>query len=647
MGALRGGVRDGAAPAARIAPLLVTPPIDRPRRCLLATTIAIALGGACLALLAAPSAERAAAARAPQGAERAWIRQALARMTLKEKVGQLFVVNGFGKSVHDRDPKMVRLNRRFYGVPDIAALIRKFNPGGVIYFDWSNGLEEPAQIVGLSNGIQRVARRSHSKLPMLISTDQEQGEVLRIGPPATVFPGNMALGAARDVKLAQRAARITGEELRAMGVNVDNAPVVDVNVNPLNESDGVRSFGDRVGFVSRYGRAAVRGYQNKMRTSGVAATAKHFPGLGDVATDPDDGVVSSPQTLAQVRRQNLPTLAAAIGAGAQQVMVTHIVFPKITGPKWPSSLLPFWVKGVLREQLGFRGPVITDALDAASLDAFPPAQVALKALRAGNDQLLEIADPEELEGGDSPPADLLAAHRAVLRAVKRNPDRMRALKASVVRVLRLKWRLGLVQRPFTKPGRWKRVVGTPRHLAVARDVSNRSITLLRNDAGLLPLAPGSGQRVLVTGFGEVTTATLGQQLAARGLVPQVLDTGFDPSPAQIAKAAAAAQLSDLVLVSTFNAWTPGSPGQIELVDALLATGKPVVVAAVGTPYDVAYLPGAPTFITSLDYQPVSLEALARALFGEIDPGGKLPVTVRRPPPARGVLYPFGFGIGLP
>lgn len=605
-----------------------------------------ALSLTCLALAAQPAAGRVATT-SPPGAERTWIQRTLSQMTLKEKVGQLFVINGFGTSLHSKDPQMVKLNRRFYGVSNIAQLIRKFHPGGIIYFDWSNGLEKPEQVLGLSNGIQRVARHGHARVPMLISTDQEEGEVTRIGSPATVFPGNMALGATRNVGLAQRAARITGEELRAMGVNVDNAPVVDVNVNPLNEADGIRSYGDRVGFVSRFGTAQVRGYQVKQGSTGVAATAKHFPGLGDVAINPDDGAVSSPQTLSQVEKENFPTLAAAIGAGADQVMVTHILFPKITGSKYPSSLLPFWVRGQLRKRLGYRGLITTDALDAAAVSSFPPAQVALKALRAGNDQLLEIAQPEELEGSDKPPANLLAARRAVLRAVKRDPKLMRAMEASVVRALELKWRLGLVRHPFTDPSRVRRVVGTPAHLAVAKRAAQRSITLLRNQAGVLPLSANTGQKVLVTGFGVVTTKTLGEDIAARGLATQVLDTGFAPEPEAIAKAVEAARASDLVVVSTFNAWTPGSPGQLELVNALLATGKPVVVTAVGTPYDVAYLPNAPTFITSLDYQPVSLDAMVEALFGEIDPSGKLPVTVTQPPPSKQALYPFGAGIGLP
>ncbi|HEY2477804.1 MAG TPA: glycoside hydrolase family 3 N-terminal domain-containing protein [Solirubrobacterales bacterium] len=602
---------------------------------------------ACLAIVgasaAAPSVARAASPRVP-AAERAWIHRTLAKMTLEEKVGQLFVINGFGTGLHDKDPQMVKLNRRFYGVSDIAQLIRKFKPGGVIYFDWSNKLEDPGKIAALSNGIQRVASGQGAGVPMLISTDQEEGEVTRIGAPATVFPGNMALGATRGLGLTQRAARITGEELRAMGINVDNAPVVDTNLDPLNEADGVRSFGDRPAFVAKFGTAAVRGYQADAGSTGVAATAKHFPGLGDVAINPDDGAVSSPQTLAEVHRENFPTPAAAIHAGVDQVMVTHILFPKISGSKWPSSLSPFWVKGQLRGYLGYQGLITTDALDAAAVSSFPPAQVALRAFRAGNDQLLEIAQPEELEGSDKPPADLLAARRAVLAAVKRSPDRMRALKSSVVRVLRLKWKLGLVADPFTTQGRVKRLVGTPAHLAVARRAAQRSISLLRNEAGLLPLAPDSGRKVLVTGFGEVTTATLGQAIAAHGLAPQVLDTGFSPSPEAIAEAVAAARASELVVVSTFNAWTPGA-SQIELVNQLLATGKPVVVAAVGTPYDVAYLPGAPTFLTSYSYQPPSLDAMVEAMFGEVEPRGKLPVTVTAPSSAN-VLYPFGAGIGF-
>ena len=556
-------------------------------------------------------------------------------MTLREKVGQLFVINGYGQSVQDPNPQMVAFNKQYYGVSTIKQLIQKYQPGGIIYFNWTNNLQSPQQIVGLSNGIQQA-----SKVPMLISTDQEQGEVLRIGPPATVLPGNMALGATQQPGLARQAALITGQELRAMGINVDDAPVVDVNVNPLNEADGIRSFGDRPPIVSAFAADAVRGYQTKQSTAGVAATAKHFPGLGDTTINSDNGKSISEQTLAQIRATNFPPFKAAMKAGVGLVMAGHIVFPNVKPPRGISSLSRFFVGKLLRQELGYKGVVITDALNAGALAGLSPQTIALGAIRAGDDLLLEIGQT----GVDNGKADLVTAYPAVLTAVQTGDIGMRRLNESVRRILRLKWRLGLAAHRITPPSRVAKVVGTPAHLAFADSVSNRSITLLKNSAGLLPLTPNTGKKVLVTGFGQTTTATLGQDLVARGWVAQVMDTGSSPSPAQIQSAVAAAQASDLVLVTTFNAW--GSPSQVQLVNALQLSGTPMIVYAVGTPYDIAYFPTVGTFITSYDYQPVSHDAAVRAMFGEIQTEGRLPVTIAEPPPSTKVLYPFGFGLRL-
>jgi beta-N-acetylhexosaminidase len=604
-----------------------------------------------LQLGAAPTLARSHTPRAqkPRLTEQAWINRTLARMTIPEEVGQLFEVNGYGSSVRDRNPQMVKLNRRYYGVSNIAELIKKYHLGGIIYFDWTNNFGtgstvNPAQVVGLSNGIQRVAMSQQPGVPIVISTDQEEGEVLRMGAPATVFPGNMPLGATRDTGLAQRAALITGQELRAVGINVDNAPVTDVNLSPLNEADGIRSYGDQVGLVSSFGVAQVKGYQTRQATTGVGATAKHFPGFGDATANSDFSKVVSPQNLTQVKRLNFPSMEAAFRAGIDRVMVTHILFPKITGGTIPSSMSRFWITAMLRNYLHYDGPVVTDALDATAVAQFSPQRVALSAFDAGADELLEIAqyNPPTI---DKPPGDLVPAYNAILRAVRTHKISKRRLDQSVIRILRLKWKLGLVKQPITNPNRWKTVVGTPQHEAVANTVAQRSIMLLKNSAGLLPLQANSGKNVLVTGFGQVTTATLGQDIAKFGVTPHVLATGSNPTSAQVAAAVAAAEQNDIVVDSTFNAWTPGAPGQINLYKALLATGKPVVVAAVGTPYDVAYLPGVSTFITSVDYQPVSLHALVQAIFGQLNPTGKLPVTITQPPPSKAVLYPFGYGLG--
>ena len=383
-------------------------------------------------------------------AEQRWVERTLAHMTLREKVGQLFVINGYGQSVQDPNPQMVAFNKQYYGVSTIKQLIQKYQPGGIIYFNWTNNLQSPQQIVGLSNGIQQA-----SKVPMLISTDQEQGEVLRIGPPATVLPGNMALGATQQPGLARQAALITGQELRAMGINVDDAPVVDVNVNPLNEADGIRSFGDRPPNVSAFASDAVRGYQTKQSTAGVAATAKHFPGLGDTTINSDNGKSISEQTLAQIRATNFPPFKAAMKAGLDLVMAGHIVFPNVKPPRGISSLSRFFVGKLLRQELGYKGVVITDALNAGALAGLSPQTIALGAIRAGDDLLLEIGQT----GVDNGKADLVTAYPAVLTAVQKGDIGMRRLNESVRRILRLKWRLGLAAHRITPPSRVAKVVG--------------------------------------------------------------------------------------------------------------------------------------------------------------------------------------------
>jgi beta-N-acetylhexosaminidase len=207
-------------------------------------------------LLPAGSGKALASARASAAStrEKQWIEQTIASMTLPEKVGQLFEVNGYGSSVRDTDPQMVALNQAYYGVNNIAQLIKKYHPGGIIYFNWTNNIPTSnpnlGQVAELSNGIQRVAMKNGAGLPMVISVDQEGGEVIRMGSPAAGFPGNMPLGATRDFALSYAAAHDMGRELRAVGINIDNAPVVDVNVELLNQADGVRAYGDRVQLVS-------------------------------------------------------------------------------------------------------------------------------------------------------------------------------------------------------------------------------------------------------------------------------------------------------------------------------------------------------------------------------------------------------------
>ncbi len=451
-----------------------------------------------------------------------------------------------------------------------------------------------------------------------------------------------------------------GRELRAVGINVDNAPVVDVNVQPLNQADGIRAYGDRVGLVSNLGATQVTGFQANQGTRGVGATAKHWPGFGAATENSDFSVATSPQTFPEVMKTNVPSFRDAMKVGVDRIMVTHLLYPNVTGNAI-TSLSRFWVDGVLRGTLRYSGPVVTDALDAAALRNLTPEQIALEAVRAGDDELLEVAQcsaappctpgpaDKSVPGRDPAPADLTRAYPAVLNAVASHQISMRRLDQSIARILDLKWKLGLIRNPFVDPGNVPNVVGTPQHLADAQQVADRSITLIKNSAGLLPLARNTGKKVLITGSGVDATTIIGAGVAARGLTSDVFTTSFGtPTDAQIATAVSKANQDDLVIVTTFNVWDPHFAGQqIKLVNQLIATGKPVIVAAIGTPYDIAYFPNASTFITTYSFNPGPMNPLVKVLFGEMQPRGRLPVTITEPAPSTTVLYPFGFHLQLP
>jgi beta-N-acetylhexosaminidase len=510
----------------------------------------------------------------------------IAAMSLAEKVGQMVVSYVYGDSATAPAAADAAANQAMFGadVRTGAEAVAKYHLGGVIYFAWSHNLTGPPQIAALSNGLQRTAM-ADSGIPLQISTDQEGGVVNRIGAPLAVSPGNMAIGATFDPRAAYRAARVSGTELKALGINVVDAPVVDVNTNPLNSADGVRAFSDRTEHVARFAIKAVQGYAS----AGIGTQAKHFPGLGDTTVNTDNGVAVTDESRARILATHVPPFRAAIAAGVDSVMAAHIVAPALDPSGRPASLSRPIVTGLLRGTLHYDGVVITDALDAAALAGYTDEQIVLGAVDAGVDQLLM-------------PRDVPGAIRALLDAVGSGAISERRIDRSVRRILRTK-----TYRPYVAE---PPVVGTGEHLRVMADIAAGSITELRN--AVLPLRPD--QRVLVTGWGATTTTNLAAALGATRLYPA--------SPSQ---AAAAARDADVTVVTTYNAW--GDPAQQELVKALLATGRPIVVAAVGGPYDIAYFPAATTYLAAYGYQPVSITALADVLLGRQAAHGRLPVTV--------------------
>ncbi len=588
---------------------------------------------ATIAALAVPAMGAPATPDHPMSVD-AQVRAVMARMSLAEKIGQMFVVDVYGSDANTVTPAESTANNALFGagVDNATQMIDKYHPGGVIYFAWTDSMTTPQQTATLSNGLQQSAMAADG-IPLQISTDQEGGVVTRIGAPASVSPGNMAIGASFNPANAYRAANVIGQELKAQGINMDDAPVVDVNTNPHNSADGPRSFGDRTGAVEAFAAAAVTGYQR----AGVAAQAKHFPGLGDTTVNTDSGVAVTNETKQQIMSVDVPAFQAAIAAGTQSIMAAHIVAPSIDPSGLPASLSNPIVTGVLRDTLHYNGVVITDSLSAGALAPYTHQQIITDAINAGDDELLIC--PGAVNGSLNGAVNLPESEQIVLNAVNSGQISEARIDQSVSRILRLKFALGLFRNPYTTSGAVTSTVGTPAHLATMGSVAKDSITLVRNDNGVLPLAANSGKHVLVTGWGVGTTQNLTNDLTAQGLTTQLLWTG-SPNATTIAQAVAAAKNNDVTVVTSYNAWNDGT--QQNLVNALLATGKPVIVASVGGPYDLAYYPTAPTFIAAYDYQPPSLVALADAITGTA-PTGRLPVTI---PNAAGTatLVPYGTGL---
>jgi len=562
------------------------------------------------------------------------LRSLISRMTLPEKVGQLFVMRVYGHSATAPDQADIDANLSEIGVRTAAEMIAKYHVGGIIYFTWAHNTRDPHQIADLSNGIQKASLSRPRGLPVLVATDQEHGIVCRIGAPATLFPGAMAIGAGGSLGDARTLGRISGAELRAMGVNQDYSPDADVNVNPANPVIGVRSFGADPDAVAGLVTAEVKGYQS----SQVAATAKHFPGHGDTAVDSHFGFPVITHSREVWEALDAVPFRAAVKAGIDSIMTAHIMVPALDDSGDPATLSHPILTGILRGELGYDGVVITDSLQMEGVrQKYGDDRVPVLALKAGVDQLLN-------------PPSLDVAWNAVLKAVQGGELTEARLDESILRVLRLKARLGLFEDAYAGRAGVDRTVGTGAHLAAAARIAERTTTLLVNSAGLLPLSRRTHGKVLVVGADPASpsgttgppTGVLAAALGELGFTATARSTGTEPSAAVVSAAVAAAREADAVVVATYNVTASGS--QKTLVQQLVATGKPVVAVAVRNPYDVAQLPSVSAYLASYSWTDVELRAAARVIAGRVRPRGKLPVAVQRADDPTQVLYPVGHGL---
>jgi beta-N-acetylhexosaminidase len=507
---------------------------------------------------------------------------------------------------------------------EIVATLRNYQPAGLTLFRDLN-IDRPEQVRGLTDALQHLAH-DDGLPPLLIAADQEGGQLMAVGEGVTQLPGNMALGAAGAAELSRRAGEVLGRELAAMGINVLYAPVCDVNVNPHNPVIGIRSFGERPEDVAGHAAAMVEGIQSH----GVAATAKHFPGHGDTSTDSHLGFQTVPHSKKRLQTVELPPFRAAIRAGCKLIMSAHIGLPAIDRDGDIPATLSYTILGeILREEMRFPGVIISDAMDMQAVrQGSDLGEQAVKAVSAGIDLLLLTNNPDDHQ----------RVHDSLLQALQKGALDRDALEASVGRILSLKsWLKEHTIQP--EPD----VIGCAEHLAVAVEIAERSITLVRDQANLLPLIPSTKQRIAVvlpeprdlTPADTSSTVSISLADAMRVYHPHVDEFVVPHAPDEIDFTELRQHLGscDLILLGTIDAF--GNPEWARFVKNVLSLGVSTIVVALRLPYDLAAFPEARTYLCTYGILAPSMQALAKALFGQIPFMGSLPVSIPD-------LYPTGY-----
>ncbi|MGI8550700.1 MAG: glycoside hydrolase family 3 protein, partial [Dehalococcoidia bacterium] len=421
----------------------------------------------------------------------------------------------------------------------------------------------------------------------------------------TLFPDATALGATGSAALAQQQGRAMGEEMRATGVNLDLAPVLDVNSEPNNPIIGLRSFGDKPELVSRLGEAFFSG----LHDAGVLAVAKHFPGHGAATQDSHLVLPVIAQSRAALETTDIPPFASAIRAGIDAVLVAHVSYPALEPTGLPASLSKPVVDGLLRGQLGFDGVVITDDLGMRALMShYSPAEAAVRAIEAGDDLLILT----------TPVRDVEAVLAALMAAVADGRISTQRLDQSVARILRLKARIS--------PAGDEMNVATAAHAAVARAVSESAISQIAGADPRPNLAAGQSGRLLLVSPSYLPRVGTGTELgaAARRRFPATDEIIVDPDTgAGRAASLAAAPTAAAVVVAT----APLNAGHDQFVRSLLAANRRTTLLLLTLPYELQAFPSAPSVLATFGDIPPQLDAAIAVLFGDIPARGRSPVTI--------------------
>ncbi len=558
-----------------------------------------------------------------------WAAKTLRQLSLEEKVGQLFMIWCRASFLNLESPEYLQW----------LEAMQKYHVGGfamTVHVDGPFLLRsEPYEAAELLNRLQR-----ESKLPLLFAADFERGVSMRL-MGATNFPHAMAFGADGNLEDAENFGRISAQEARAVGVHWNFFPDADVNSNPANPIINTRSFGEDPKEVGDLVAAYIKG----ARQGGMLTTVKHFPGHGDTATDSHLGVASVNVDRAHLDSIELPPFQQAIAAGVDSVMIAHVTVPALDAdPNHVASISPAVVSELLEKQMGFKGIIVTDALDMAGLThlfANDIGRAAVEAFKAGNDVLLI-------------PADLRASYEAMLKAARSGEISPQRLDHSVLKILKIKGGLGLNKARTVDLSSISTVVGRPENIAFGQQVADSAITLVRDNGKLLPLkSKGTDKaglpymakeethnQVVAVIFSDDVRTESGRAFGRefRNRIPDARVIYVDPrfAAGMSEETLKAVDEAQAVVAAVYVIPTAGKIGNsVAMADStgallqqlLERAAEKTAVVAMGNPYLASDFPKIENYLCTFSNATVSEEAAIKALFGEIPIRGHLPVTI--------------------
>jgi beta-N-acetylhexosaminidase len=538
------------------------------------------------------------------------VKKKLMSLTLREKIAQMVISNSLGENYDENSTEYKKLKK----------LCTVTKVGGFIFFKGTS-----AGYSGLSNKLQEL-----SETPLLISADFERGTGMRV-TDGTLFPNNMAIGATNNPDLAYKMGIIVAAETRALGIHQNYAPVCDVNNNPNNPIINVRSFGEDPELVSRMSEAMIRGLQEGK----VIATSKHFPGHGDTEIDSHNDLPVLNFSMDRLNKIEIVPFKNAISKDVMSVMIAHLSFPELESkPNVPASLSENIVKGLLINQLGFKGLVVTDALNMKGITKyFSTSQVAVMCVNAGIDLILMPINEEETVS-------------AIESAVSNGTINEERINQSVERILKAKEWLGLFENKYVNENEVSSKVNTSESNKLAQQIADESVTLVKDKNNILPLKSKNEKTIvfnLSDGNGNINSEYFSSKIKETNNNAEIIDIVSEISSGEFTELSAESTAYNVIIAAVYAKVRYGTGkisinhSHVELLNTLDKFGKKLIVISFGNPYLMDEFPNISNYICAYGDADVSINSAINAIYGDIKFKGRLPVSIND-------SFKFGSGI---